>query len=174
MMKKHQQQPRGLDLTRETAAKFFGVALPTIDKWIRAGAPGRKIGRTWCINSAGLMRWLENRERCLARRSIADTTVSQARAMKLQAEAQIAQIKLALETGQAVRIADYERILGTRISAARARLLGMGSKLAPLLVTCRSEGEARALIDAALNEALRELEQEPAAAPAPDSVVLHA
>ena len=161
--------PAGIDLTREKAAEFFGVDLRTIDAWLRNGAPGQKLGRTWRINSAELSGWLRQRERDQVLGEVSRVTEAEARRKKLVAEAISAGVKAAIDAGAVVAIADFERQLAAMIGRARAKALQLGSKLAPLVVTARSPAEAKDLIDGAIHELLAELSRDVPVSDATDS-----
>ena len=55
---------RGQRVNRSTLADVFGVALPTVDGWVRAGCPVLQRGSRgveWAFNTAAISQWLRDR-----------------------------------------------------------------------------------------------------------------
>lgn len=81
----------------------------------------------------------------------------EARARKLTAEAELAEIELAKARAEVVVIAEVAKLVGEDYAAVRAKLLAIPSKLAPQMAIEPTEAGCRALLQRAINEALDEL-----------------
>ena len=80
-----------------------------------------------------------------------------AKARKLAAEAELAEIELAKARAEVVVIAVAAKLVADEYAAVRAKLLSIPSKLAPMLAIEPTEAGCRALVQRAINEALDEL-----------------
>ena len=80
-----------------------------------------------------------------------------AKARKLTAEAELAEIELAKARAEVVVIAEVAKLVGEDYAAVRAKLLAIPSKLAPQMAIEPTEAGCRALLQRAINEALDEL-----------------
>lgn len=58
---------RGQKVNRGELAAVFGISLPTVDTWVRAGCPydekGQGKGRPWVFDTADVAAWREERAR---------------------------------------------------------------------------------------------------------------
>jgi len=80
-----------------------------------------------------------------------------ARLRKLEADAKMAELRYAIEVGQLIRTEDAMGIMAKSISGARAKLLSVAPKLAPLLALEDSASGCQALVEAEIHAALEEL-----------------
>ena len=80
-----------------------------------------------------------------------------ARARKIQADAQLAELKYALESGRAVSIDAVTADLARRIAGCRGRLLAIPSKVGPLLAADDSASGCQAIVEREIFDALAEL-----------------
>ena len=140
------------------------MSLPTIDDWVRRGCPyiqkpERRGGSGWRIDAGAVLVWHREQERQNALGDVVKIDEGEARRRKLAAEASLAEHELALKQGTAVQIEDAVKVWGDQVSAARARLLGIGHKLAPLTAVETDPLTCQVLIDGAVHEALAELSQ---------------
>jgi hypothetical protein len=89
----------------------------------------------------------------------ADYEPDRARAVarRAEAEASIAELKLAQMQGEFIPISDVERELERAFTAVRARLLAIPPKLAPILAP-ENPARARSLLEGAVLETLAELQ----------------
>lgn len=150
----------GLNLSLDKTAQAFGVDPRTVKNWIAAGLPGEQdASKRWTLNTAQVAEWLRLRERKNALGEIAQIDEQQARRRKLAAEAALAEHELAIKQGSAVSVADAGRGVAVVVSAIRAKLLGLGNKLGPVVAIETEPLECQAVIDAGVHEALLELSQ---------------
>lgn len=153
-----------MQLNRDRLAEFLGCSLRTIDEYSRQGMPGeapKKGGDSWKFESAAVVGWLRERERTNALGDLATLDEKEAKRRKLAAEAALAEHELALKTGAAVALNDFESAKGALIGAARAKFLGFGAALGPEVALLSSPQECSLVIENAVKEALRELSDNP-------------
>lgn len=151
-----------MQVNREKLAELLGVSLRTVDEYRRQGMPGdppKRGGDQWRFDTAAVVGWLRERERANAIGEIAQIDEGEARRRKIAAEAAMAELNLAREEGKAVGIADFEAAGAAMIGAARARFLGLGGKVGPVVALNSDPAECKALIDEAIHEALQELSE---------------
>ena len=70
------------------------------------------------------------------------------------AEAQAAELRLAEDSGQLVRVADLRLAMGRHLAAARDLALGVGPRLAPQLLNQADQVHVQNLIDAEMRQFL--------------------
>ena len=83
----------------------------------------------------------------------------EAQARKESATADLRELELAKRRGELVEVAEVKSFLGGMITAARNRLLGIGSKLGPDLAQEPDAINCQAMIDLEIREALDELKE---------------
>jgi len=111
-------------VTRTGLAEVFGVAMPTIDSWVRAGCPFvQKGGRgvEWQFDTAAVARW---REQKAVADATGDTIVEEAelKRRKLQAETTKAELELAKARGEVAPIREFERTMAAMMAAIRQNM----------------------------------------------------
>ena len=147
----------GQTVNREMAGVIFGVSVVTIDQWISAGCPAEKGQKQWRINTAEVARWLRDRERKLALSEVSNIDEADARRRKIAAEAALAEHELAVKTGAALSIADWQSTLSGIIANARAKALAFPAKWGPRVAIEPDAAECEALLDEGVREFLLEL-----------------
>jgi phage terminase Nu1 subunit (DNA packaging protein) len=155
----------GKIVNRTDAAKFFGVALTTIDGWLASGMPyvekpGENNARGWKLDVAQILEWHRDRERQEALRVASPAFRDQLAAVQLRKESAITakhELELAKLQGHLVTLDDVEAVWSRQIATCRTRLLGVPSHVAPLAFSAETVHEVRQLIEAAIHEALDEL-----------------
>ena len=122
----------GKRINKAEAAAYFSVTENTVGKWIKAGMPAEKVDGRWEIDQT-------------------------ARLKKAQAEK--AEIEVEVLRGSLLPADEVERAWADHIVAARAKLLGMSSKLAQQLSSMfgGDVGEIEDRIEDEVEEALGEL-----------------
>lgn len=149
-------------LNREKLAECLGCSLRTIDEYRRQGMPGeapKRPGDQWKFDTAASVEWLRQRERQSALGEIATIDESEAKRRKLAAEAAMAELDLAKAEGQAVGLQDFAKAWAGMIGSARAKLLGLGSKMGPGLAIVDDAAECSSVVDLGISEALQELSE---------------
>lgn len=120
----------GQEVNRNGLAETFGVSLPTVDTWVRAGCPvvqrgGR--GVQWVFNTADVAKWRMER-------AIKDATGDQVedekeidrrtrRAKMLQAE-----LELANAAGAVAPVAEFKRVQAARAAMVRQNVMNVSAR----------------------------------------------
>jgi phage terminase Nu1 subunit (DNA packaging protein) len=132
---------KGTLVNRAGLADIFGVALTTIDTWVRAGCPvvqrGAK-GISWTFNTAAVARWREDER---AKQAAGDAPDDEDKLLirKLQAETLTAELKLATARGELAPLQEFERAHAKRMSTVRVNVLNVVSRAALQLLGERDE-----------------------------------
>ncbi len=116
----------GQKVNRGQLAGIFGVSLPTVDAWIKAGCPfvtRGGSGREWAFDTADVARWREDR----AANEASGGTVQDADALKLRklaAETKIVELDVLAKLGDLAPLADVERALTRVMAEMQSKLRG--------------------------------------------------
>jgi len=152
---------KGLSLNRADLGKFFGVALTTVDAWVREGCPyvkrAKGKGQQWEFDSAAVAEWLQDRAVTNKVGDIANIDIDEAKKRKMAAEASIAEINLRKLQGELVEFTEIEKAGIDSYSACRARLLNISPKVADRLTLISDAIEIKAILDREIYQALEEL-----------------
>jgi terminase small subunit / prophage DNA-packing protein len=149
-------------MNRSQLAELLAVNLTTVDNWVREGCPFVKrpvragVGN-WEFSPAAVVQWRIDRERQSALGDLAKVDEAEARRRKMAAEAGLAELELQIKNGNAVAIADQERIWVQMVGSARARLLAIPTKVGPSVAIEADAVACQSMIEAAITEALSEL-----------------
>lgn len=147
---------KGQTETRAGIASVFGVALPTVDGWVRNGCPFVQRGSRgveWQFNTADVSKWLQTRAREEASgESVADEAELKRR--KLAAETAKAELELAKAKGDVAPIREFERAQSMMMAAIRANVMQVPSRAVLQLLGETSEAEFKAKLRAELVLAL--------------------
>lgn len=143
----------GQKVNRAELAAVFGVSLPTIDAWVRAGCPcdaksnGR--GSAWVFDTADVARWREQR----AADEASGTEVQDEAALKrrkLQADVRLAELELLKATGLVAPLDQVERVLSRAVAEIQSNL--RGPMIARLVTQLIGETDERTFKRVALAE----------------------
>ena len=142
-------------------ALMLGVGRSTILSWTKQGMPyeqraDRNLALPWIFDTVQVVRWLEARA---SRAAVNDmpTDYVEAKARKLAAEAELTEIRLAKERGDALSAHDVERTWTGLVTNFRAKMLAIPHRLAPILVSQLNERVIANTLKAEIHEALDEL-----------------
>ena len=136
-------------------AEIFGVARSTVDNWIHKGCPGEPPNKgcnQWQMDSAKVFRWLMNEGKPELDLVQEKARESIKRQKKLELEIEEKQRRL-------IPKEEVEKHWGEMISAARAKLLSLPTKISPGLLNRDSLPEVQAILKKHIYEALNELAQ---------------
>ncbi len=147
---------KGQIVTRAGLAVVFGVALPTVDSWVRSGCPfvvrgGR--GKEWQFNTADVSSWLKEKAR---EEAVGDgpVDIDEARLRKLAAEAEMAELELAKAKGEVASIRDFERVEASKNTIIRQNIMNVPGRAVLQLLGCTDEIEFKEKLRAELFLAL--------------------
>ena len=119
---------KGRIVNRTGLSEVFGVALNTIDSWVRQGCPvvqkGGGKGQEWQFNTAHVSKWLRDRDVEEATGGIPDD-IEMLRIRKQKAETELAELELATKKGEVALIAEFERIQAMVFAAIRANVMNV-------------------------------------------------
>lgn len=136
----------------------MGVSAETIRNWVSSGCPTRSgSGGVRAYLPSEVIAWREDRIKRAALDSVGLTDIDEAKRRKMAAEASMAEIDLATKRGEVAEIAVVAEEVGSALASCRARLIGVGSAVAPRLSTAANAAEMRAIIDEAIYAALEEI-----------------
>lgn len=150
---------KGQDLTRAGVSECFGVALNTVDAWVRQGCPvvqrGAGKGIPWKFNSADVARWLREKAKADA---LGETPADEAelKRRKLLAETEKAELELAKARGEVAPIRDFERAQAAVFAQIRANVMNAPQRLVLQLLGETDETVFKAKMRAELAAALEE------------------
>ena len=151
----------GGDCSRAEIARICGVAVETIDRWLARGMPIRKQGGRGVahkFNAAEVIDW--RIARATAKREEVSSDVldlEEARARKVAAEAESAELDLAARLGELVEVDTVAELVESAFATVRLRLLSVPSKVAPRIASIRSAAKCRRMLEDEFREALDEL-----------------
>lgn len=142
-------------------ARLLGVDPGTIRTWQRQGMPIEKAstrrGDPNQYSVPAVVRWREEQARLAASGDLNAMDMEEARRRKLAAEAATAELALDERRGVVVEVGVVMEEVGRGLDSCRARLLGIGSKLAPMIAIETDAAVCKRMVDDAVNEALHEL-----------------
>lgn len=144
-------------------ARILGVDERTIQRWHKDGLPRHGEGRGIRYPLTECIAWVRQRDREQVEAQTergAPTDYDEAKARKMAAEAELAELELARARGTIVTVDDVERMLSAPLYRLRAKLLNLPSKWSPSLVGCRTIAEAQTRLEAAVEEAMLSLSEE--------------
>ena len=149
-------------VNKRELAELFGISERTLTRYQHEGLPIARVGTRGVPNTydtAEVHGWLVDRATCGASGSeggeVLILDAERARLAKVQADT--AELKLSRARGELVETEAAMRAWGQVIQTARARLLAIAPKAAPLLIGVRTPAEAQAIVDTLVCEALAEL-----------------
>lgn len=150
---------KGKVVGRQDIADIFGVSGPTVDAWMRAGAPyitqGSK-GIAWEINTAEISEWLVNKNVDEATGKVTADEATIDRRMKL---AKMLRVELNLEKEKKLvaPIDEMTQALTVIFADMRAALRIIPSRVYSALVGETDETRFKSVIQAEIDNALKDL-----------------
>lgn len=152
-MNENHEQPTWVDA--DTLAELFATSRPTIFRWAREGMPRLGHGK---YPLAGCVQWrCQKLEELASERRDKIINLDEKRAELIEQQTRKARLENAILEGSHVAIADVENNVTDMITAARARLLAIPHKLAPLVAAQAKAAICQDLIETAIHEALDEV-----------------
>jgi len=117
---------QGQKVNRKQLADVFGISLPTVDAWVRAGCPydqkGER-GKEWIFDTADVMRWREERARAEAGGQDVQDDAALTKRRKL-AETRLVEIELLEKMGELAPVAQMERVWSRLLAELQGGLRG--------------------------------------------------
>lgn len=132
------------------AADKLGMTAQAVGQWAsRPNAPAVKQGTRVYVQWPGFARWREQELVRQAKAEVAPTvSLDEARTRKALAEAELAEMELAVRRGDFVAVSDYEAALARVLDRLMARLRAMPVRLSHLGDECEAavESEVEAVV----------------------------
>jgi phage terminase Nu1 subunit (DNA packaging protein) len=122
---------KGQQATRAALADIFGVALPTVDGWVRNGCPVLKRGGRgvqWAFDTAAVATWLRDK-------AVTDATgdtqadETELRRRKMKAETVKAELDLAKARGDVAPIQQFERAQAAAFAQIRTNVMNVAQRV---------------------------------------------
>ena len=147
---------KGKEVTRAGLAEVFGVALPTVDGWIRDGCPYEERGgrgKEWRFNTAKVGKWLRDRavEHATGENQ---TDEAELRRRKLAAETALAELNLAKARSLVADITQAERMVARAFAGVAANMRNLPSRAVPQLIGETDERRFKSVLLAEIDQIL--------------------
>ncbi|RKG33405.1 terminase small subunit [Acinetobacter guerrae] len=122
------ESKKGQIVSRTGLSDVFGVALTTVDSWIRQDCPvvvrSRGKGQEWQFNTAQIAKWLQDKAADDATGEIPDD-INLLKLRKAKAETELAELELAEKKGQVALIAEFERAQAVVFGIIRSNMMNI-------------------------------------------------
>lgn len=118
---------RGKVVNRSELADIHGVALTTIDTWVRGNCPVLQRGARgieWAFNTADVARWRED-ERARQSTDTAPTSREQLDLRRATADTERAELELAKAKDEVAPVAEFEKATARLMAAIRTNMLNI-------------------------------------------------
>lgn len=119
---------KGQIVNRTGLSDVFGVALTTIDSWVRQDCPvvvrARGKGQEWQFNTAQIAKWLQDKAADDAAAEIPDD-INLLRIRKQKAETELAELMLAEKKGQVALISEFEQAQAVVFGIIRSNMMNI-------------------------------------------------
>jgi phage terminase Nu1 subunit (DNA packaging protein) len=161
---------KGQLVNRSGVADMFGVALTTVDTWVRAGCPVVQRGSRgieWQFNTADVVRWRED-ERAKQAAGAAPQDEDELRKRRLVAETLTAELVLAKARGEVAPIDQVERMMARAFAAVRASMRNIPGRVVTSIVGETNERRIKQVLKDEIDQALESLANADLAEPADD------
>lgn len=146
-------------------AALWGVHRNTVSSWVKRGCPyvtkaDRNQGIEWEFDSAEVAQW---RLEKAVQDAIGDTQSAgdaELRRRKLAAETVIAELEAAKARGQVGDLEEFERQMVNAAVEIRTLMQQMVSRVAPMVLGLKEEGEIKAILAEEIDQALTVISNE--------------
>ncbi|WP_300067745.1 terminase small subunit [uncultured Ruegeria sp.] len=154
---------RGRKLNRAEMAEFCGIALTTLDDWLRRGCPfeqrGSK-GKAWVFNSAKVVSWRADDIRSETA-GVQVASADELKRRKLEAETELVELELAEAKGLVAPIEQIDRAMAKAFGEVRANMRNvLPPRAASRIVGEKSETKVKAVLLEEIDLALEALADE--------------
>jgi phage terminase Nu1 subunit (DNA packaging protein) len=150
---------KGQLVNRSGVADMFGVALTTVDTWVRAGCPVVQRGSRgveWSFNTADVARWRED-ERAKQAAGAAPQDEDELRKRRMVAETLTAELTLAKARGEVAPIDQVERMMARAFAEVRAGMRNIPGRVVSLLIGETNERQFKQVLKDEIDQVLESL-----------------
>lgn len=147
---------KGREVTRQGVADIFGVSLPTVDSWVRAGCPyNQKGGRgqEWQFNTSQIAKWLQERAVDNASSAIPDD-MEELKLREQKAKTVMAELELAKSTGEVALISEFEKVQSKIFSIIRTNMMNVPQRVVLQLLGEKDASKFKQILRAEIIRAL--------------------
>lgn len=152
---------KGKLVNKAELAEIFGVAMPTIDDWVKRGCPaverGAK-GRAWTFNTSDVRQWRDDDIRRNSA-SDADSSIEELKRRKLAAETVAAELELAISKSEVAPLDQMERGIERAFEEVKASMRNVPSRASRMIVGETDETRIRTTLMAEIEQALEVLSE---------------
>lgn len=150
---------KGQAVTRQGLADVFGVALPTVDAWVRQGCPYLKKGgrgAQWEFDTAAVATWMKDKaaEDATGSRNIGKEELDR---RKAQASTELVELELAKAKGEVAPIDQVMRAVSRAFAEVRAGMRNLPSRTVSQLIGETDERRFKSVMLAEIDEVLKSL-----------------
>lgn len=150
---------KGQAVNRTALADIFGVALPTVDIWIRNGLPcitrgGR--GKQWEFDTAAVAQWLRDKAVTDATGETQADEAEITRRIK-RAQMEIAELELAKAKGLVAPVDQMERMISRAFAEVRAGMRNLPSRTVSMLIGETDERRFKTVLASEIDQVLEAL-----------------
>lgn len=148
-------------LTVKQLAEFYDVDRRTITNWVNStpGCPSWKEGSERFFDSVKVAAWREAKARAESERDATPLDLEEARARKMTADAELAELELGRLRGELVPVDAVRTTMADLTSRVRAQLLAIPGRYSARIVGLPSLAEAARALDLAMRDVLNELKE---------------
>lgn len=151
---------KGQIVNRTGLSDIFGVALNTIDSWVKRGCPvvqkGGGRGQEWQFNTADVGKWLRA-EAATEAKGTKDATTEELARRKAQASTELAELELAKAKGEVAPIDQVMRAVSRAFAEVRAGMRNLPSRTVSQLIGETDERRFKSVMLAEIDEVLKSL-----------------
>lgn len=128
---------KGMEVSRSGLAEYAGVALTTVDRWVKDGCPvvqrgGR--GVEWKFNTAEVRLWEKQRDREVAGGSNDESPTEELKRRKLLAETRLIEMELERKAKAIAPVWQMHRVMSVRCTLIQINLMNMATRLVSSLI----------------------------------------
>ncbi|USZ80530.1 terminase small subunit [Serratia phage MQ-4] len=150
---------KGQSVNRTALANIFGVALPTVDLWIRNGLPcvtrgGR--GKQWEFDTAAVADWLRDRAVTDATGETQADEAEMSRRIK-RANMELSELELAKAKALVAPVDQIERMLARVFAEVRAGMRNLPSRTVSMLIGETDERRFKQVLGSEIDQVLEAL-----------------
>jgi phage terminase Nu1 subunit (DNA packaging protein) len=150
---------KGQSVNRTALADIFGVALPTVDIWIRNGLPcvvrgGR--GKQWEFDTAAVAQWLRDKAVTDATGETQADEAEIGRRIK-RANMELSELELAKAKGLVAPTDQIERMLARVFAEVRAGMRNLPSRTVSMLIGETDERRFKQVLGSEIDQVLEAL-----------------
>lgn len=149
---------------KKDIAQRLGVTTVTVMNYVDKGMPGSKRNGVWEFDLSVCKQWVEQYKQPRVRgneptltktdRDLLDQELIIERTKKIKYEARIKELDMLVAEGRYVDIDEVEQAYAAELTKVRIKLLGLPTKLAPLLLNYDDPKETETILTKEINELL--------------------